>query len=593
MSKLFRGNKYLINACAFCTCMFIIICLFISGINVLGADGDYNLVSLYNIEKPFVNDDFQSDDLEIPWFSFSSTNYSGYTNIQNMINNNLLSFPTGLTDCDYSFPYYYIGYSDYNSQPYSSLLPSGSFLTVVNDESGFCLYAPADAFINNNVSDGYIYSVYNNVQRYNVSTGFLDSSSASWSTVEIDGVRYARFYTGRNNYLAHSNLPIYPWTSFWNDPSSLDDLGAQVNPSFKPIGGENAVNNLYFQNPDWHFSNKSYSAPYKSLLITSDVVPDGNVSFDFNLTDYQKTASDLTLHCIFQFKMGIKYTNTGGEVLDFKNTQEWFGISDGSALLAKIFNYSVDIPINEYRSTGAKFTFDDLFSELIDSDNNSLKTYLLQMREIDSIEYYAFDLYCTANLSGDGVQGNNYTEWYNPMSKYGYTTDTSGTRNDYPYLGEYNNSLASGNTGAPGIAGNNGNYNSDFDFSNGFYSPSAGSSSMNYNPSYSGGSNNGNASASPSVNVSTGGVTVNTGSGLVDPKPVVDYVDNNLLPNTSDYGYVEKLEQSIDSNGFLQVMTNTFTFVPQSVWNDLAFYFNIFLGMLVGFFGLRLILDIL
>lgn len=592
MSKLFRGNKYLVNACAFCTCLFIVICLFLSGFDVLGADGDYNFKSIYDIKKPFLNSDFESQDLSIPWFSFDSENSRGYEKFVDLLSNNLLSVPTNDEYFDYGFNYCFIGYEDVGYTFYANTLPDGSFITVVNDTSGFCIYAPADSFVHKNNNGDYIYSVDTSYARFNDS-GFTQFQTQTYTTVEIDGVRYARWYTGRNNNLAYSNLPIYPWTSFYSDPTSLNDLGTQVNPSFKPLGGENAVNNLYFQNPDWHFSNKSYSAPYKSLLITSDVVPNGNVSFDFDLTDYQKTASDLTLHCIFQFKMGIKYTNTGGEVLDFKNTQEWFGISDGSALLAKIFNYSVDIPINEYRSTGAKFTFDNLFSELIDSDNNSLKTYLLQMREIDSIEYYAFDLYCTANLSGDGVQGNNYTEWYNPMSKYGYTTDTSGTRNDYPYLGEYNNSLASGNTGAPGIAGNNGNYNSDFDFSNGFYSPSAGSSSMNYNPSYSGGSNNGNASASPSVNVSTGGVTVNTGSGLVDPKPVVDYVDNNLLPNTSDYGYVEKIEDSIDSNGFLQVMNQSFTFVPQSVWNDLAFYFNIFLGMLVGFFGLRLILDIL
>lgn len=588
MSKLFRGNKYLINACAFCTCMFIIICLFISGINVLGADGDYNLVSLYNIEKPFVNDDFQSDDLEIPWFSFSSTNYSGYTNIQNMINNNLLSFPTGLTDCDYSFPYYYIGYSDYNSQPYSSLLPSGSFLTVVNDESGFCLYAPADAFINNNVSDGYIYSVYNNVQRYNVSTGFLDSSSASWSTVEIDGVRYARFYTGRNNYLAHSNLPIYPWTSFWSDPSSLDDLGAQVNPNYHETDMDTIEDNINFD-PAFMFidCDKNFKG---DGLVTSLGMNQSQINA-FNGADWRD------YYGIWDYSLNVTIANISGSYTSsYKNYLKFFNNGRFNMNMAEILVTMESGNGDNAWSFMKDFQFmtteynilDYDYSIGVNTDNFSLGGTIPVQLSVGNYMTQC-DFHVTFTPKHNDVGSRSITFNYDFLTGVFSSDNTFKTQNDvYNDVNNYNkdNGLTLGDDNYKDIR----DYQYNLPASNNYPAVSGGSVSNS-----SGGSSNatGGTGYAYGGNATVGNIVITNGGDLIDPKPVIDYVDNNLLPITNDNNFVDKLENGIQSNGFLQVMSNTFTFVPQSVWNDLAFYFNIFLGMLVGFFGLRLILDIL
>lgn len=105
--------------------------------------------------------------------------------------------------------------------------------------------------------------------------------------------------------------------------------------------------------------------------------------------------------------------------------------------------------------------------------------------------------------------------------------------------------------------------------------------------------NGGSASANGGVaygsNVNNS-VIVNTEQ---DPKAVVDYVKNELVPTGDSLGFVDKLEQVVEKNDFLVLMENTFSFVPQTVWSDLSVFVSIILGVLVAGFVLRIILDLL
>lgn len=102
------------------------------------------------------------------------------------------------------------------------------------------------------------------------------------------------------------------------------------------------------------------------------------------------------------------------------------------------------------------------------------------------------------------------------------------------------------------------------------------------------GNNSVSSSGSGTVNV-----VQNNNNGLINPKPVTDMVKNELLPNENDTNFVGLLAEQTHEDGFVSLMSTTFSFVPVTVWTSLSHYFNIFLTMLVAFFALRLILDIL
>lgn len=587
MSKLFRGNKYLVNACAFCTCLFVVICLFLSGINVLGADGDYDFKSLYDIEKPFLNSDFESDDLPIPWFAFDSVNSRGYTKFVDLLNNNLLSIPTSDDYFDYSFNYCFIGYEDVNYTFYANNLPDGSFITVVNDTSGFCIYAPADSFEHINYSDDYIYSVDTSYARFNDS-GFIQFQNQTYATVEIDGVRYARWYTGRNNNLAYSNLPIYPWTSFWSDPSSLGDLGAQVNPNYHETDMDTIEDNINFD-PAFMFidCDKNFKG---DGLVTSLGMNQSQVNA-FNGADWRD------YYGIWDYSLNVTIGNISGSYTSsYKNYLKFFNNGRFNMNMAEILVTMESGNGDNAWSFMKDFQFmtteynilDYDYSIGVNTDNFSLGgTIPIQL----SVGNYMSqcDFHVTFTPKHIDVGSRSITFNYDFLTGVFSSENTFKTQNDvYNDVNNYNkdNGLSLGDDNYKDIR----DYQYNLPASNNYPAVSGGSVSNS-----TGGSSNatGGTGYAYGGNATVGNIVITNGGDLIDPKPVIDYVDNNLLPITNDNNFVDKLENGIQSNGFLQVMSNTFTFVPESVWNDLAFYFNIFLGMLVGFFGLRLILDIL
>lgn len=334
---------------------------------------------------------------------------------------------------------------------------------------------------------------------------------------------------------------------------------------------ETADNNLVIDGSDWIFKNSKYSAPYNSSINTGDIYPNGSITFQFDPTSYQTNhPEEFYLTFTFYMDYSVTYKNWTGASDPFQETNK---LLNNTKTYSHVYDYSdndisyLDVPLSEFISNGnsKSWTWKDIFDKL---DNFS--SVLLRSKEITEISYNKFNLYCTAFINYNNKSSGYYTEWYNPMSKKGLTTDTSGTINKDPYNGDNNNDPDSSNTpddtNAPGEGGNNGGNNSSSSTS------STGSIVINNNPTFNNNSTNTN---------NLTGDSGNTFNNLVQSM----VGDNNITS--------ENIADTTGTNGFIQFMNNTFSFVPSSFYTALLGFFVTTLAILVIAFVLRIILDLL
>lgn len=101
-------------------------------------------------------------------------------------------------------------------------------------------------------------------------------------------------------------------------------------------------------------------------------------------------------------------------------------------------------------------------------------------------------------------------------------------------------------------------------------------------------SEGGSASSSSGGNSQVVNVTTN------DSGKYVPGLIEKLLPGVSgDGGLSEDFQQMSNSNGWIQFMKNTFSFVPVAFWDNLNIYFVVALGIVGIAFVLRIVLDLM
>lgn len=341
-----------------------------------------------------------------------------------------------------------------------------------------------------------------------------------------------------------------------------------------PYPDESADNNLVFAQSDFIFTHQTYYAPYSSSVNTGSAVPVGTISFKGQPNDYQlEHPEEFTLQIRFVFEYDVDYKNqTGSEVSYFKKT---------STLLNNEKNLRINfgnsqpyfIPLTTFiqNKNNADFVIKDVFDNLY-SDGNSLTGLLAQSKEITSLSYNKFLITCYANIIANNQTSGGYIENYNFNSRMGATTTNNIETNPNPYTPKPSDQASddpdtSNITPKPNVPGPGGSDETTSPSTNTTTTTSNGGSQIviTNSPTF-------NNNSSASSNATSNG----NGGGMIPT--LLSYLSNGQQSSVST------MQNVADTNGWLNVVNSTYTFVPVSVWNSLIFYFGIALSILiVGF----------
>lgn len=183
-------------------------------------------------------------------------------------------------------------------------------------------------------------------------------------------------------------------------------------------------------------------------------------------------------------------------------------------------------------------------------------------------------------LASDGTSNDNGIDLYDNLTTDNYSIDdvaTNGFSSGY-YDSQYSDSS---DISVSTVSGN-----------------SSSSNSNNFSPSVTGGGSSGGSSTSygdNSVTVNTGGVDQSV--SLTTENSATKYFPtlvNKLLPDKNgDGGLSENVEGLVNSNGWLDAMKETYSFVPSYVFDALGTFFVACITILACGFLLRILLDLL
>ena len=360
-------------------------------------------------------------------------------------------------------------------------------------------------------------------------------------------------------------------------------------------------NNLVLENSDWIFRNKQYSAPYSNVINTGSVIPNGTCTFVSELNDYQIANLDnFEIVYSFSFELDVNYQNWGSNDLGpFKQTSK---LLNNKKNYKASFLYQFDShpeliqSLSSFYSAGCShsFTYNDLFNNLNSSSGTTLVNLLNQMKELDSVEYNKFNIICTAWLDSSGTtkSSGKRTEWYNPMSKKGYTIDDSANYNPNPYVPSDEDQGEDDVQPKPNTPGPGGNVpdNTEPSTSDDGTTVTSGNGNVNVtvqnNPTFNNNVNGGSSSGSDLTNPENAGV-VNFWN-VFNP---VNLFFGQLIKGKD--ASVETISDATHSNGWLELMGEIFSFLPASFWSAMGTFFVACLGIVVVAFVIRIILDLL
>lgn len=466
-------------------------------------------------------------------------------------------------------------------------MPADTF--IIFDEYGyariFCPKTNYDVYMsnnNNNLIDGEFYAEY-------TSFGYTSLPNTS----NVDNEPYSCTSHLSNFKCLSSNCAIYqvPDVDLF---TSLDDImGDNINPNYS--GGSSSTSSKLAFNPNslYTYFNQNFG---------------GGVVCDVGINDEQK-ALDSQYGINFYFNFGIRFKGSLPSTMDLglatpvpilKNVQ-FDGVGEYVCPLSSFNNGHLELPnsmvlntvrgnltvtINQDTQTYNNITFlqamdkigvTDLPLKSTDSSSMglSVKGFSISLPLFSNSNYDYFDFDYSATPKCNNLVGGDIRFKYGAVSGVAnYSTTMPNELQVQTDVSNYNSE--------------NGYQFGDPDYDNpNNYLPTTTSPSF---PSSSG-SNSSNSSASTGGSIAYGSnvnnsVIVNTGQ---DAKEVINYAKNELLPGNYEGGYVEKLETVTDSNNFIQYMSTTFSFMPQTFWNDVAYYGKIALIILVSGFILSLV----
>lgn len=597
-------TKGFIRACAFgSVCIFVIILLLTVGLSVSASEPvyieqEFNLTStdILTYDGFTSNNsetDLQNTNLKLifPRKDYSSL-YGEVDSITNQLSNIYLSDSDSITYDDSRF----IAFTLYNDFLEMQVLPEGSFINIYN--TVLELYVPYSSGASNLY--GGSWNLYSNV---------VDIEHASVSGYDdlftIDNEQYYLYEWSLDNnwqYIYFCTCPIYSESTL-KTSHSLSNV-PQLNYSSAFISannsdGQSVYNNLVMDSGDWTFNNSSFTAPYNVSFNTGSIYPNGTISYSFFPNDYQiQNSTRYTITLGFTFDYSVNYKNWGAQNGVFDSTNE---LTNNKKTYSANFHYSnngveyIDIPLSTFINNGntASYTFEEIFKHLV-GDNTSYESVLLTSKELDYVEYNKFNVTCTAFISSGTESSGNVTEWYNPMNKKGYTTDSSGKVNKNPYNGS-NGSDVSSVGSAPGTAGNDGDNSNNIGggSSNGSGSADAYSSVGNItinnnNTAYGGNGNGGNGNGGGG---SGGSETSEAAISMWNTFNPFKLIFNKLTGDVTNIS--DDVAETLGANGYISVLSTTFGFLPSECWTVLTWFLGATLAILIVGVILRILLDLL
>ena len=548
-----KKGKTFYSLLAFLTVTVLLCILFFSGLTI-HATSNINLAQNYNITDCLTKEDFNLSDNGFV-FSADSEEVS-YCN--DLISNGGLSVPDSSTDFNDELQYNnYLLWGGDDEKYYFFPCPHDSFLVVEDTKWGFDLYFnlsvygydPEQAFTD--ITQAYFvggsFSSFTNMSFYNS------------NIVNIGGVDYGIFSNRSPGYaLCLSTNCLITEGTLGVAPNSIPSAVDQINPDYSAgeDQGETAVNNLYLNSGYLSWSTPStgyYKENWASRILANKVNWfKGTATFNYQLTSYQlEHPSEFEFRFTYWINYNVSQRVKTGTSDNYKN----YGYSDNYG--GNVFTVPF---IDIYQNTSYNIQIDPLMNDFKSWYNNLIdEEYFM---EIDTSKSN-FTLKLKVEVVSGNSSGSDYTDTLNFITNHVTNNSNGITNNNYPYTD--NNSGT--DLATPSEAG----YTNQTGFGN--------------VPTTTG--NNGSSTSGNNI------VINNNNNRLIDPKPVVDYTKNELLPNESETNYVGTLENFLHADPFITLMSSTFTFVPVSVWSSLSTYITIMLSMLVAFFALRLILDIL
>lgn len=442
-------------------------------------------------------------------------------------------------------------------------------------------------------NSGYSTTWENNGNYYNVTYFFLSDYPIIMCNFDISGIldQYSNVYNTSFNSDSRSFYLEYGITP---DNSVIVKMHPLLG-----SGSDNGTdeNYLVMNDGDWIFKNSQYSAPYSNVIDTGSVIPNGSCTFQFDLNDYQlENTSNFELCYYFTFDLDVNYQNWGDAFGPFKATSK---LLNNKKNFKAQFDYSYnDSPalienLQSFYNSGCthSFTFEELFNNFHGTSSSSLTNLLTQMKELDYVEYNKFNVTCTAFLdSQNTVKSSGFiTEWYNPMSKKGLTTDESGKTNPYPYIPspeDQGEDDVQPKPHTPGPGGNDPDDNTTTTTTTG--NGNGVNVTVNNNPTF-----NNNVSSKSTGGSDTSGTNPENSSvfNFYNTFNPFSFIFNKLAGNQQTD--VETVSDATQTNAWIQIMSTTFSFIPVSFWTYLSTFAIACLGIIVVAFVLRIILDLL
>lgn len=352
--------------------------------------------------------------------------------------------------------------------------------------------------------------------------------------------------------------------------------------------GGDVTNNMYMETADWKFNIPKYWHDTSDTYANSRYIANwgkGTISFSGLLNDYQiDHASDFYLQFSFYIKMNSKYSVPGiddnGPV--FRSFAGSYALRDVEKNLTNFIEHD-----NNFT-----WSVQDIFDTATNLDGFSFTSFMRDNSVYSQYKDFDWTISCTAKLvSGNYVSGS-IQETYNFITQISKEDSNTITDNTNPYYPPDDN-------GDPTIPDKP---NTSTTSDNGI------NITINNNPTFTNNNNNNN-NFNPVNNVipDGDGGTDENGDNLLTwiVKKLFGYIDalvggvfdasglNDNNDGVTQNSLITGDSLGTSNNGFLAFLNNTFTFIPQGMWNVLQYFFTVSIVILIIAFLIRIILDIL
>ena len=554
---------------------------------------DYNVLSDYSISSYIMPYD-ANDEFEKFGCGVDSDNATWYLKA---LNKGVWSF-TGTYQDPSDYPHFFV--TSFTRKPVNDQITHIKFFQMPEDAFVLFLNSSYYVMIPNITSDyrGYDFEMDNeNDVSLNSLINDRRGDTKTFGDIPYQAIYVSNYNSSTEAPIINGDVPYYHMDVDYlvdvpsNNSAFDEEENGNGSSDFGGSDSASADNYLYLDNPNFIFSNTSYTAPYNVNFNTGNVYPNGSVKFNADLNDYQlEHLSEFYLTFSFAFDLDLNYKSYNGNSPFYqtsnitenkKNYKAYFSYNDGE-------NLFIDVPLSEFNSKGYTISMKDIFDNVY-YGSMSLTQLLSIAKENNLNEYNKFNIVATTcvNSYNSGKSSGYYTENYNPMRKTGVTTDEGIKTNSNPYINNNDDDVVT-NTGATGDAGNsdiigsNGGSNSSSSAGNSSSSNNGVTINNTFNPT----NNNNNSGGYGSGSTSESAMS----SFYFTFNPVKLFFNKLIGDNTS---FSDEVSEMIGANNWFTIINTTYNWIPSRILSTLETAFVTMIGIIIIAFIIRIVLDLL